>query len=123
MKLIWYNRAQVAGPKKSDIIIVNVSTVPELHALLATMLGVKNHVEKRRELYLIGRTRIHLDTLSDGRQFIEVEVVMRRREDPRSASKEAEEIKARLGIKDTDLIVGSYADMFTFTSTTTTTTH
>lgn len=74
---------------------------------LANALGVRAVVEKRRELYLVGQTRIHFDDVAGLGQFIELEVVLRPTQDPEEGVAIAERLMAELGIEPTDLVAAA----------------
>src|SRR5712691_7596603 len=76
-QLIYYERPEGQGPKRSDYHIFETSDPEALKITLALALGVRGVVRKTRYLYLVGQTRIHLDDVDGLGQFIELEVVMR----------------------------------------------
>ena len=75
-ELIFYQRADSADPKPSRYHLATVQDPAALGAVLAAALGVRGIVRKRRRLYLIGRTRVHLDQVEGLGSFIELEVVL-----------------------------------------------
>jgi predicted adenylyl cyclase CyaB len=62
-------------------------------------------------LYLVGRTRIHLDRVKDLGNFLELEVVLNDNEPPEDGIKEAKAILCQLGVKDSQLVEGAYVDL------------
>src|SRR5690242_1438063 len=60
-ELIHYQRPNRAGPKQSTYAIVGTDVPGLLRDLLGQSLGVLGEVRKRRCLFLLGQTRIHLD--------------------------------------------------------------
>ena len=62
-ELIFYDRANVTGAKQSDYEIAQVADPDALRHVLRRALGVTQVVEKTRLLYLVGQTRVHLDSL------------------------------------------------------------
>lgn len=60
-ELIYYRRADVAGPKLSEYWRTPVSDPDQLHGILAQTNGLLGVVRKCRQLYTIGQIRIHLD--------------------------------------------------------------
>ena len=76
-ELILYQRANVAGPKTSDYRIAPTTDPAALQAILASALSVLGVVKKRRWLYLVGQTRVHLDRVEGLGEFVELEVVLR----------------------------------------------
>jgi predicted adenylyl cyclase CyaB len=82
-----------------------------LGAVLAAALGVRGVVRKRRRLYLIGRTRVHLDRVEGLGDFIELEVVLGEAEAVSRGEVVAAELADRLGIARSDLVRGAYLDL------------
>jgi hypothetical protein len=56
--------------------VVPLADPDALEAVLASALGIRVVVRKRRELWLIGRTRVHLDRVDGLGTFLELEVVL-----------------------------------------------
>ena len=109
--LIWYARADEAEAKPSDYRIVAASRAAELKSMLAAALGVKAVVEKRREIFLRGSVRIHLDQVAGLGCFLEFEAVLDDNFDEQSAHAELADLRQRFGIRPADLLEGSYADL------------
>jgi predicted adenylyl cyclase CyaB len=110
-ELIFYHRPDAAGPKQSDYRISRTDDPEGLRALLASALGTRGIVRKQRDLYLVGQTRIHFDSVDGLGRFIELEVVLpdsQRRED---GVQIAEDLMARLEIRPDDLVTGAYVDL------------
>ncbi|MEE4637287.1 MAG: class IV adenylate cyclase, partial [Wenzhouxiangella sp.] len=80
-ELIFYRRADEAGPKTSFYRITPTRDPEGLRETLALAYGELGRVVKRRTLYLAGRTRIHLDRVQDLGDFMELEVVLADGED------------------------------------------
>jgi predicted adenylyl cyclase CyaB len=78
--------------------------------LLALAHGQTGRVRKRRVLFLVGRTRIHLDTVAGLGEFLELEVVLRDGESTAEGVVEAQRIMAELGVGTQQLIQGAYVD-------------
>ena len=97
--------------KRSTYEITPVADANSLGAVLSAALGVTQVVEKTRTLYLVGQTRVHLDSVDGLGEFLELEVVLR----PGQTAADGEAIAAglmeRLGIREADLCSGAYADM------------
>ena len=68
-------------------------------------------VKKVRELFLVGRIRIHLDSVEWLGDFVELEVMLKDGEDPETGLSEANGLMEKLGIDEVDLIAGAYADL------------
>ena len=68
-------------------------------------------IRKTRTLYLVGRTRIHLDRVVDLGDFVELEVVLLEDESAQAGVAEAEELMSALGIDPSRLVEGAYVDL------------
>ncbi|BBS15168.1 hypothetical protein WP5W18E02_02050 [Aeromonas caviae] len=68
-------------------------------------------MRKQRTLFLVGRTRIHLDRVEGLGHFLELEVVLEDDEPREVGMQEAHDIMARLGIEHSRLIEGAYLDL------------
>lgn len=73
--LIHYNRPDIAGAKKSDIILYRCSPDPSLKTILSLHLGVKIVVKKIRRIYFIENVKFHFDEVKDLGSFVEVEAI------------------------------------------------
>lgn len=110
-ELIYYEREDTTEAKTSHYEIVALDEPGKLRALLAAALGVRGVVRKERWLYLVGQTRIHLDHVEGLGEFLELEVVLREEQTPAEGRRIAQEIQARLGVADTDLVACAYLDL------------
>ncbi len=110
-ELIHYQRPDSAGPKQSTYVISPTSDPDSLRTALMRAYGEAGRVRKRRTLYLIGRTRVHIDEVEGLGSFLELEVVLD--DDQSSADGEAValDLLGKLGIPTEDLIEGAYVDM------------
>ncbi|KPP58485.1 hypothetical protein Z043_123685 [Scleropages formosus] len=79
--------------------------------VLSDALGVKGIVKKERHLYLVGQTRVHVDSVEGLGQFMELEVVMKEGQGVEEGEAIAQELMQQLGVKREDLIVGAYMDL------------
>jgi len=110
-QLIYYQRPNQGGPKRSDYRIFETDDPAGLKAVLESAYGARGCVRKTRFLYLVGQTRIHLDQVEGLGQFMELEVVMRDGQEDAEGQKIAEELMASLGVERGDLIEGAYIDL------------
>jgi len=78
---------------------------------LSAALGVVGVVRKRRTLYLIGPTRVHLDEVEGLGDFVELEVVLQPDQDVSDGVATAEDLMQKLGIRPTQLIEKAYIDL------------
>ena len=110
-ELIAYGRLDAAGPKTSDYRITAVADSDALRATLARALGVTGRVVKQRALFLVGRTRVHLDRVEGLGDFLELEVVLREGECAALGEAEAQALLASLQVEATQLVSGAYVDL------------
>jgi predicted adenylyl cyclase CyaB len=68
-------------------------------------------VRKQRQLFLVGRTRVHLDRVESLGDFLELEVVLREGESTKAGVAEAQALMAQLGIAAGQLIQSAYVDL------------
>ena len=74
-------------------------------------LGRTVVVKKKREVFMVGQTRVHLDEVEDLGTFVELEVVLRANQDPCEGHRIAEGLMMELGIEADKLIGCAYADL------------
>jgi predicted adenylyl cyclase CyaB len=110
-ELIFYRRANTAGPKESFYIRSATSTPDALRESLSLAYGNAGRVIKQRTLFIVGRTRVHLDRVAKLGDFLELEVVLGEKEPLESGFVEAHEIMARLGIEPHHLIEQAYVEL------------
>ena len=110
-ELIAYRRTDVNGPKTSDYRIAPVGDSIVLRETLAWSLGVTGRVIKQRTLYLVGRTRVHVDRVEGLGDFLELEVVLRDGEPQAHGVAEARVLLERLGVAADALVAGAYVDL------------
>ncbi len=109
--LIAYSRSDTKGPKTSDYYLSETSDPRSLATVLENSLGVRNTVIKTRILYMVGRTRVHLDNVASLGDFIELEVVLDEGEDEKAGEKEALYVMSQLEISQKDLVDCAYVDL------------
>jgi predicted adenylyl cyclase CyaB len=110
-QLIYYERADQDGPKRSDYEIFETPDSESLKRTLERALGVRGVVRKTRYLYLVGQTRVHLDDVQDLGKFVELEVVMKPGQPDADGQAIAEDLMAKLGVEASDLLEGAYMDL------------
>lgn len=110
-QLIYYQRSDRAGPKRSDYLLANTREPQTLKAALSAALGVRGQVNKDRWLYWIGQTRVHLDQVEGLGAFMELEVVLQSGDDPVQGQAIAQSIMDDLDLRQSDLIEGAYIDL------------
>ena len=110
-QLIFYQRPNQAGPKESFFLISPTASPDSLREALSLAYGQAGRVRKHRTLYLVGRTRVHLDRVENLGHFLELEVVLSEGESPERGIEEAHNLMASLGITDVQLVEGAYVDL------------
>uniref|UniRef100_A0A8C6U9B9 Si:ch211-156b7.4 n=1 Tax=Neogobius melanostomus TaxID=47308 RepID=A0A8C6U9B9_9GOBI len=96
-QLIFYERPDTDGPKLSRYSISPTNDPSTLRAVLSDALGVKGEVRKERRLFLIGQTRVHLDTVEGLGHYMELEVALN--------------LMDQLGVSQESLVTGAYMDL------------
>ena len=99
------------GPKTSFYTRIEIDSAVEWKSLLTASNGLMGVVAKRRELYFIGRTRIHLDKVEMLGTFLELEVVLDESEISTVGAAVADDLMRRLRILPEQLISNSYFDL------------
>jgi adenylate cyclase class 2 len=110
-ELIAYARDDAAAVRGSDYHLVSVPDAAALRAALATALGVRGEVVKRRELWLWQGVRIHLDLVEGLGTFVELEAVMAPDEPDEMGHRKVVTLREALRIGDADLLGASYSDL------------
>ena len=110
-QLIFYQRSDAKAPKESRYVIVPTSTPDLLRDTLSAALGVHGRVRKKRLLFMLGNTRIHLDDVAGLGHFLELEVVLRDGETAARGVAIARDIMGRLGVAADDLVDRAYVDL------------
>lgn len=115
-ELIAYARPDACGPKTSDYTITPVPDPDATLRTLARALGVSGRVLKQRTLFLIGRTRVHLDRVEGLGDFLELEVMLHDGESEALGTAEAHALLGRLQIDASQLVAGAYVDLLDATA-------
>jgi predicted adenylyl cyclase CyaB len=110
-ELIQYERENAAFPRESHYICVPIEHPQPLKCALAHALGVRAVVRKKRNLYFVDRTRIHIDEVEGLGNFLELEVVLGPDEPRESGISIAADLMSRLGVEKSDLVEGAYVDL------------
>jgi predicted adenylyl cyclase CyaB len=110
-ELIYYERPDKAGPKISKYTRSQIPDAASMRELLGHILETKAIVTKRREVFLIGRTRIHLDDVDGLGSFVELEVVLAEDETDSDGESITSLLMEQLGIRPEDLIEQAYVDL------------
>jgi len=110
-ELIFYRRSDLAGPKTSFYVLTPTDAVDCLRETLTLAYGQVGRVRKQRRLYLVGRTRVHLDRVEGLGDYMELEVVLAEGEDPAKGEAEAHALMVALGVAPNQLVEGAYVDL------------
>jgi adenylate cyclase len=110
-ELIYYERPESPGPKESRYIVHPTADADGLREVLAAAFDVRGVVRKRRMVYLVGPTRVHLDQVEGLGEFVELEVVLQPQQDSAEGIGIAHELMAKLGISANQLIDRAYIDL------------
>ena len=117
--LVYYERRNVAGPKRSDVFILEIQEPRVIKNLLQKILKTKVVVEKTREIFRCQGTKlgsrqryvqIHLDDVKRLGTFVEFEM----RSSERTENRDRQILKNlmdRLGIEKSQLVRYSYSDL------------
>ena len=111
--LIYYNRADTADIKTSDVHLYKLEGKDaSLKALLIAAHGVKVIVDKTRRIYFIGNVKFHFDTIAGLGEFVEVEAIdMNGDIGKEKLQKQCDEYATLLGVKEEEYESKSYSDM------------
>ncbi|WP_353250892.1 class IV adenylate cyclase [Salinisphaera sp. T31B1] len=112
-ELIGYRRDDVAGLRASCYRRTPTSDPAGLVATLADALGIRGVVNKTRTLYLLGRTRVHVDRVAGLGDFVELEVVLAANAHLSTGRDEARRLMQTLAIDASALVEGAYIDLIT----------
>jgi predicted adenylyl cyclase CyaB len=110
-ELIFYQRADALGPKESRYAIAPTHSPHQLRDTLAVALGACGRVRKRRTLYLLGTTRIHLDEVEGLGHFLEIEVILTDCQTVEDSLAIARRLMEQLDVRDEQLVAEAYVDL------------
>jgi adenylate cyclase, class 2 len=110
--LIYYERNDQAGPKKSNFQLIKVENSDDLKNVLTRSVGVKVIVHKKREIYYLENVKFHIDEVPGLGNFIEIEAGnMLAPLSQKELEEQCNEYMQAFGIKPQDLVEVSYSDM------------
>ena len=110
-ELLAYDRPDQTGPKQSVYTRVPCASAAELVRALGAVLPVRGQVRKRREVFIVGRTRVHLDEVDRLGSFVELEVVLEDDEPLRDGEADAQALMRALGLVPEILVPDAYIDL------------
>jgi predicted adenylyl cyclase CyaB len=109
-ELIFYQRGNDLTPKLSTYKRLQ-KLDPAFIELLTEAYGVKVIVKKRRYVFFIDQTRIHVDEVEQLGMFIEFEVVLKDDQTVEDGQIIAKDLLTKLDISEKSLISNSYSDL------------
>lgn len=110
--LIYYERANQAGPKQSHFKLVKVEDAAGLKAALTASVGIKVVVKKRREIWYIRNVKFHIDDVPGLGSFVEIEAGNILADLSREQLQEqCDHYRKVFNIANEDLVEVSYSDM------------
>ena len=112
-ELIFYRRDDKLWPKESFYVRAITSDPTALRDCLTLAHGQVGRVHKHRTLFLVGRTRLHLDRVAQLGAFLEIEAVLHDGESIESGIREADALMKRLGVEPSQLVEATYIDLMT----------
>lgn len=110
--LIYYNREDISGPKRSDVLYYHPRREDLIKQQLQKSIGTLVIVNKSREIYFIDNIKFHIDEVDELGSFVEIEAIDK--DGNIGAEKlhiQCEEYLNLFNIKQEDLIINSYSDM------------
>ena len=110
--LIYYERADLDGPKNSHFQLLKVTNSKQLKDVLEKSIGIKVIVRKKREIYFIGNIKFHIDEVPGLGSFIEIEASNLNDDISEEALLEqCEFYMKKFEIKPEDMVSNSYSDL------------
>ena len=108
--LIYYERPNALESRYSIYQLCKIAKPTVLKELLTAALGIKTIVKKQRSFWMYNNTRIHLDTVADLGEFVELETVFQGQTET-EAAKEHQHVKTTLDLNAAEPIAVSYSDL------------
>jgi len=110
--LVYYDREDVSGPKRSDVIYYHPRKEDLIKEQLQKAIGELVVVNKKREIYYIDNVKFHLDHVDELGSFVEIEAIDKTGKiGAEKLYQQCREYLTLFQIQDTDLITNSYSDM------------
>jgi len=110
-ELVFYERPDAREARLSRYRVVPVADPAPLKEALASALGVRGVVAKRREVLLLGNVRIHLDVVDSLGTFVEFEAVLGGGRGEAESRAVVARLRDALGISASDLVASSYLEL------------
>ena len=110
--LIHYRRSDQAGPKRSEVALLQVAPDSPLKTVLHNALDTLVRVVKTREIYFIDNVKFHIDQVEGLGDFVEIEAIDRSGDLGEAHLRaQCDRFMTLLGIEAEDLLTHSYSDM------------
>jgi len=110
--LIFYRRSDQAGPKTSEVALLETQAGSPLKPFLEKALGSWMCVDKRREIYFIGNVKFHLDQVKGLGRFLEIEAIdMEGKWGKAKLEEQCRFWMEKLHVQPADLLSVSYSDL------------
>ncbi|HYM93178.1 MAG TPA: class IV adenylate cyclase, partial [Chitinophagaceae bacterium] len=110
--LIFYDRKNEPGLKKSHFHLLKVSDPAILKEMLIKSIGIKVIVKKKREIYYIGNVKFHIDEIAGLGSFVEIEAGNVMADISKDKLQEqCDFYRNEFDLKPEELIAESYSDM------------
>lgn len=109
--LIHYRRADMEGPKASEVEFFPVEKRSGLKDILLRSLDILCVVEKERKIFFIDNVKFHIDTVEGLGSFVEIEAIDRDGTGREHIRGQCEHYMRLLDIREEDLCKDSYSDM------------
>ena len=110
-ELIFYLRPNQDGPKTSRYWRFRIKEPQKCERRLQRWLGKLGEVNKTRELWMIGQTRVHLDQLQELGHFLEFEVVLKANQSEQEGQEITQNLLHQFGIEPHALCQNAYVDL------------
>ena len=108
--VIYYERSEKAGPKRSDYEVSSTSDPIAMRTVLRKIFGIYAEVEKTRQVWLWENVRIHLDDVRHLGCFVELEALTEE-QGIRESQSRIETLMRAMEIASDDLVNCSYGDL------------
>ncbi len=111
--LIFYDRVEVKGIKKSEVILFHPEkNVDALKRILLKSMTTKVVVDKKREIYYIKNVKFHIDQVKGLGSFMEIEAISTNGEFTEAyLNEQCQYYIHLLKVKQEDMIDRSYSDL------------
>ena len=110
--LIFYDRDNEKGPKKSEVILQKLLPDNNLKEILDKSLDILTSIDKKRKIYYIENVKFHIDTVDSLGSFIEIEAIDKDGNiGQERLLEQCEKYIELFGLDDIDFVSESYSDL------------